>query len=178
MSLLRQASRRWAALGSVLYLDDFWKWKHQDGPLGPSLISVATAGSELVGCIHSTPARLNIGHQVRFCCYTSDSAVRPDYRRRGLLYGLIDHANGMRKTAGMEFGYFITFSPVLKKPYRRDYPSLPLDCTSFLKVQDLRLHLRRGLSRNRWVSFFGYAFLASKNSVLNLRNRKNRGRRK
>lgn len=167
VSLLRQASRPWAALASVVHLGDFWKWKHQDGPLGPSLISVAMAGSEVVGCIHSTPARLTLGGQVRFCCYTSDAAVRSDYRRKGLLYGLVDHANQVRTSAGMQFGYFMTLNPVLKKPYTRNYQTLPVDCTCFLKLWDLRPHLRRGLSTNRWIRLFGYALLALKSRLLN-----------
>ena len=46
---------------------------------------------------------------------------------------------------------------------------MPLSCTSFLKVRDVRLHLRMKPSGNRWINFLGYTLLASKNKALNIR---------
>jgi hypothetical protein len=165
VSLLRQASRRWTTLDSTTDLEAHWNWKHRKGPLGPSLVSVAVAGGELVGCNHTIPVRVRVGEQFLSCGYTCDAAVQADSRRRGMLSRLVDHSNGLRRTAGMEFCYFITFNPFLVKPYSRDYEQMPLSCTSFLKVRDVRLHLRSKSSGNRWLDLLGCTLLALKNKT-------------
>ena len=119
VSLLRQASRRWTTLDSMTDLEAHWTWKHRKGSLGPSLVSVAVAGGELVGCNHTIPVRLRVGERFLSCGYTCDAAVQADSRRRGILSRLVDHSDGLRRTAGIEFCYFVTFNPFLVKPYSR-----------------------------------------------------------
>lgn len=166
VSLLRETIPLWRSLDPGLPPEKHWKWKHRDGPLGPSLVSVAVAGGQVVGCNHSMPLRLRTAGGVRFCSYACDGAVGPQYRKRGLFYRIVDHSNGLREKAGIEANYFTTLNAFLIKPYSRDYPTLPLDCTTFLKVRDVRLHLRRKPSKNRWVNVLGYILLTAKNCTV------------
>jgi hypothetical protein len=41
-----------------------WKWKHQENPIGKSVVIVAESGEEIVGCLHAISLRMKIGDNI------------------------------------------------------------------------------------------------------------------
>lgn len=164
VSLLRRGSRRWSAFHSVRAAVEHWKWKHVEAPLGISHISLAMAGTEIVGSNYSVLRRFKVGSRFCLSAYGADVVVRPEYRRQRLSYRLAEKQDELGRKAGLEFWYWITQNPVLVRRYTRDFGILPLELTAFLKVADVRRHLRMRPTRKRLLKSIGY-------TLCDLRNR-------
>jgi GNAT superfamily N-acetyltransferase len=61
-----------------------FRWKHFEGPWGPSLLFVAEAGTEIVGFEGWLRARLTVGARTLEVLRAVDLGVRPDHRGRGV----------------------------------------------------------------------------------------------
>jgi len=63
---------------------ELWRWKHLDGPVGPSPALVAVAGSELVGLRALLRWPLAAGGRTVPAVRAVDTATHPDWRRQGI----------------------------------------------------------------------------------------------
>ena len=84
VELLFKVFREWRDRGKRSL--DFWKWMYLDNPLGDRLISVATVGDKIIGVKHDLFLSIKHGDKVLVGCLGTDSAVDPDFRRRGIYW--------------------------------------------------------------------------------------------
>ncbi len=73
---------------------DFWRWKHEENPFGPSPCLVATAGEEIVGLRVFMRWSWTLGSTRLKAVRAVDTATHPEWRGRGifsrLTRGLVD----------------------------------------------------------------------------------------
>jgi len=70
--------------GSVPRTAEFWRWKHERSPFGPSPVLLAEAGGELVGLRAFLRWRLAIGERTAEAVRAVDTATHPAWRGRGI----------------------------------------------------------------------------------------------
>lgn len=89
--------------GTVPRTEAFFRWKHLEGPFGPSPILLAEDGDRLVGLRAFLRWQLRRGERSLRAVRAVDTATHPDYRGRGifrrLTMGLVEEL----KTEGVDF---------------------------------------------------------------------------
>lgn len=70
--------------GSVPRTAEFWRWKHERSPFGPSPVLLAEAGGELVGLRAFLRWRLASGDRAVEAVRAVDTATHPAWRGRGI----------------------------------------------------------------------------------------------
>lgn len=86
---------------------DTWEYKHYKNPFQPSGIFGAFDGDRLVGMNAFMPMQYTDGNRVYNIVQSCESAVDPEYRRRGIFSGIILTAEKFYMMEG--FDYFIGF---------------------------------------------------------------------
>jgi Acetyltransferase (GNAT) domain len=89
VALLQRAFGRWPRGVDDVTPGEFFEWKHQSSPFGPSQMLVAARDSQMVGFIARMPWRLSVGGELRAAARVVDIAVEPSVHRRGLAMQLI-----------------------------------------------------------------------------------------
>jgi GNAT superfamily N-acetyltransferase len=84
LEVLQAAFGQWPRDIHGITPSEFFRWKHMDGPFGPSSILVAEADGTVIGCQGYMPWRLQAGEQILLTIRRIDLAVHPSYRRRGV----------------------------------------------------------------------------------------------
>jgi GNAT superfamily N-acetyltransferase len=75
---------------------EFFRWKTQRCPFGPSLSLVAEEEGQIIGFLAQLPWRLRAGEQTLTTLRGMDLAVHPDHRRRGVSLAIIRAAMGLQ----------------------------------------------------------------------------------
>jgi hypothetical protein len=73
---------------------DFFRWKHQDNPFGPSLMWVAVKDDSIVGFRALLRWRFRVGSRMYPALRPVDTVTHPRFRRRGVFRHLTAHALG------------------------------------------------------------------------------------
>jgi hypothetical protein len=99
---------------------DWWRWKHEDGPWGPSTGVGAVEGSQLLGVRVLLPWRFCVDGRPRPAYRAVDAATTPAAQGRGLFSTLNEEL--MRRVAAEEpecLGFFSTPNLESRRAYRR-----------------------------------------------------------
>jgi hypothetical protein len=89
LELLNGAFGQWPRGLDAIQPREFFRWKHQSSPFGPSTMLVAEIEAVPVGFMAMMPWRLSFGGQVHKTMRSVDLAVDPAVRRRGVSLLLI-----------------------------------------------------------------------------------------
>ena len=82
-----------------------WLWKLRGYELPFENVWLAFDGEKVVSQYAGIPVRVSTGEQVRWAVLSVDTMVDPDYRRRGLLTTMAQHAYGQWGELGAAFVY-------------------------------------------------------------------------
>ena len=159
VELLSEVFVEWKARGDSAI--DHWRWKYQDTPLGPQFVSVALKDDEIVGVSHDLQLYVKVGDDVIRSVYSTDAAVHPDHRRRGLNNRMRDLRKLHRE--GTDFRYRYTTNKILiernkRKIRENDDPAFlfPIDVNRYLLINDIGLHLEKKRTDHPWLNKIGY----------------------
>lgn len=83
--------------------EDYWRWKHEDNPFGPSYLLVAEDGGRPVGLRVFLRWELQSGDRTVPAVRAVDTATHPDYRRRGIFSRLTREALDLAAADGTAF---------------------------------------------------------------------------
>lgn len=83
--------------------EDYWRWKHEDNPFGPSYLLVAEDAGRPVGLRVFLRWRLRSGDRTVPAVRAVDTATHPDYRRRGIFSRLTREALELAAADGTAF---------------------------------------------------------------------------
>lgn len=122
---------------------EHWKWKYQGNPLKLSQIAVGESDNRIISCEHSFPLRIKIGEKVCLGHHSGDLAVHPDFRRMAISEKMRKLLVQMRQKPGSSLVYFVTFNPILIKSLSKFYLRFPYKVTTFIRIHDIDLHLRK-----------------------------------
>jgi GNAT superfamily N-acetyltransferase len=92
LDVLQAAFGRWPRAIHGVAPNEFFRWKHFDGPFGRSILLVAEADGAVVGFAAYMPWRFRAGEQILTTARGVDFAVHPAHRRRGVSVALIKAA--------------------------------------------------------------------------------------
>jgi GNAT superfamily N-acetyltransferase len=92
LEVLQAAFGQWPSGIHDVAPNEFFRWKHVDGPFGPSILLVAEADGAVVGFAAYMPWRFRASEQVVMTARGVDFAVHPSHRRRGVSVALIQAA--------------------------------------------------------------------------------------
>jgi GNAT superfamily N-acetyltransferase len=92
LEVLQAAFGRWPRGIHGVAPNEFFRWKHVDGPLGPSILLVAEADGAVIGFAAYMPWRFRAGEEILVTARGVDFAVHPSHRRRGVSVALIKAA--------------------------------------------------------------------------------------
>jgi GNAT superfamily N-acetyltransferase len=93
LELLRVAFGQWPRDIQGVTPREFFRWKHVDGPFGPSILVVAEARGAIIGLAAYLPWQFRAGEEVISTMRGVDFAVHPSYRRRGVSMAMRATAN-------------------------------------------------------------------------------------
>jgi hypothetical protein len=116
---------------------DFWRWKYKDNSLKMSIISVAESDGRIIGVDGTVLKNIKIGEEVLLCSYGTDSAVHPDFRRRGVSKNMSNLKRGLRNKAGIKFNYFSTENPIIIDSHSKTNPIFPYFILSYSRIRDI-----------------------------------------
>ena len=165
--LLQLVFKRWPPFDLKCTPLDHWNWRYKDNLTGQTTVTVAKDGNKLVGCIHWNPRRVKVGGGIFLGCCSLDMGVHPDYRQIGISNDLISTVDELRIRAGMEFSYFETSNPMHLRTIKRKVP-LYVDVTHFVRIKDIRLHLKKIFYKNKLIINIGFRTLHFINRIKNL----------
>ena len=95
---LPEAGRFLVDLGGPLFeerfprrtCEQFYHWKYYENPVGPAVVAIARAGSQIVSIAAAGPKRLHCDGQTYLVYELGDFLTAPDHRRQGLFSKLIE----------------------------------------------------------------------------------------
>jgi len=153
---------------------EHWKWKYLDNPMGKSYVTVAVSSGEIIGVNHAHPLKLKIGERVFLCGYASDTAVHPEFRRKGVYRKIVDLKNGIAGASGSHLNLSVTSNPIMIKIHQRN-PTMdpfPHEVLNLVKITDISLHLRKIPVKNPWFMRLGFHVARLINDLRNLTKRR------
>jgi GNAT superfamily N-acetyltransferase len=80
---------------------DYWAWKHERNPFGPSILLLAETDGRLVGVRAFLRWRLGCGGQVFEAAKPVDTVTHPDFQGRGIFTRLTSEACEVARQAGV-----------------------------------------------------------------------------
>lgn len=89
--------------GSVPRSVEFWRWKHELGPFGPSPVLLAESRGEIVGLRAFLRWRLRSGERDVEAVRAVDTATHPDWRGRGIFTRLTRELAALEAERGTAF---------------------------------------------------------------------------
>jgi hypothetical protein len=66
-------------------LFDYWRWKHLDNSLGPSVVILAKTGNQLEGCDQGILLNIKIFNNIYLCSQDTDDSVNLNFRGMGMI---------------------------------------------------------------------------------------------
>jgi GNAT superfamily N-acetyltransferase len=146
-----------------------WKWKYIDCPSGNAIVNVAESGNRIVGVDHSVPLEVKLGDKIELINYTSDLAVHPEFRRKGIAKMLINESDVKRKELAIERLFFATRRSYVIQDYSKMFPFPVLN---LVRIRDINKQLRAIPVKNQSYLKTGFHILKFLNSISNVyRNR-------
>lgn len=169
VKLLALAFKGWPHFDIKCSPLDHWRWKHEDNPLGKSIISVAVCDDEIIGCIHSIPKMFKIRDKIFICYDVGDVAVHPHFRKLGV-YGKIDDLKAKLLTkANAYLAIGVTSNPIIVgRGIKIGWHYLPHTILNLIRIRDIDLHLKMTPTKNSWTKKNVYHFLKTANKIRNL----------
>lgn len=99
----------------------YWTWKHNQNPnFDPSLIAVAVADNQVIGCNHWILRDLKLSNEITVkVVLAAEVLVRPDFRGQGLGTKLLQYMREQRifEEKGAVFSYMFTNGTLNKRLY-------------------------------------------------------------
>lgn len=92
---------------------EHWRWKYLDNPLRMSSIVVGESGGSIIGCDHSGYRSVKLRERTFIFAQGMDSAVHPEFRRRGVYTKLGDKKVEFRDALKVDSNYWISGNPVI-----------------------------------------------------------------
>jgi GNAT superfamily N-acetyltransferase len=89
--------------GSIPRSEEFWRWKHQHNPFGPSLVLLAFDDELLIGLRAFMRWDWHMDDQVFRCLRAVDTATHPEYQGKGVFKKLTLELIDQAKAGGYEF---------------------------------------------------------------------------
>jgi len=106
LALLQESFGAVQRSSSVLRSIDFWDWKYRKGPFGAAIVQVARIEGRIAAAGSLWPMSLTWEHRRLRALQPCDTAVHPDFRRRGL-FGVLNEA---RKELAAERRFDLIFN--------------------------------------------------------------------
>lgn len=166
--LLELAIEGWSNLDVKCSSLDHWRWKHQCNPLGKSYVSVGASEDNIIGCNHATPRKVKIGNTVFLCYNGVDSAVHPDFRRRGVYTNTLELLNKFALENGVKLRYAITQNPIIIEHRSKNYLMFPQDVMVFVRILDIDLQLKMMPEKNAMMKNYGFHLAKLYNNLRNI----------
>ena len=107
-----------------------------------SIISVAESDGRIIGVDGTVLKNIKIGEEVLHGSYGTDSAVHPDFRRRGVSKNMSNLKRGLRNKADIKFNYSSTENPIIIDSHSKTNPIFPYFILSYSRIRDIGLHNR------------------------------------
>ena len=147
---------------------EHWKWKYTQNPLKLNSINLGVSQGRIIGVDHSLLLRVKLGDNTILCHYAADTAVHPDFRKRGVSNKLIALNNKMRMKENVQLIYFVSGDPIMIKAWSRTYPRFPKDILNFVRIRDINLQLRKMPINNVWLMKLGFRTAKLLNDLMNM----------
>jgi len=144
---------------------DYWRWKHLDNPLGPSVVILAKTGDQLMGCNHGIPLNIKIFNNIYPCSQGTDDSVSPNFRGMGISKELQNMRLDVEKKKFWALNYGVIGDPILVKSYKKRYNFLPIKISNLIKVKDIELHLDMVNDKYKIFKKYGYCFSSYLNNI-------------
>jgi GNAT superfamily N-acetyltransferase len=151
--------------GDAKFPLDYWKWKYLDCPLGSHVV-VADWDGKIVGVECHLLLKILIDEKISLSSYSDDSAVHPDYRRKGISKNMLQYALDL-STRAMHFA-IQTHEATVKNAKRQGMVLFPFSISHMLHVRDVDKHFRMKQTENNLVVRFGFSVLKLLNRIKNL----------
>ncbi len=140
---------------------DHWRWLYQDNPLGPCNVAVAVKGHEIAGVSHELHLYTKVGNVIEKTLYTTDVAVHPEHRRRGLHNRMQAFRFLHREDYGFQYSYS-TSKILIERNTRKlregndPHQLFPVEINRYLLIRDIDLHLEKKKTDYPWIMKQGY----------------------
>ena len=167
LKLLQLAFNGWPHINLSCSTIEHWKWKHEDNPVGKSIISVGASDGKTIGCSHTIPLRMKIKDGVFLCCIGVDVAVRPNFRGIGVYGNMLDFKRRFEKQVGMKLHFTITGNPFIIKRLSKRESRFPLKIVNLVRILDINKHLKAMPINNGWFVKPGFHFVKLMNKLKN-----------
>lgn len=165
INLLELCYGGWLKFDITCPILDYWRWKHHDNPVGPSIVVVAKKGNQIIGCNHGIPLKLKIFRDIYLCSQGTDDAVSPNFRGMGISKELQNMRLDVEKKKFWTLNYGVIGDPILVKSYKKRYNYLPIKISNLNKVKDIELHLDMVNEKDKIFKKYGYYFLSYLNKI-------------
>ncbi len=142
-----------------------WKWKYLDNPSENVIVNVAESGNRIVGVDHSIPLKVKLGNKFELINFTSDLAVHPDFRRKGIAKMLINESDVKRKRLGSERLFFATRRSFIIQDYSKMFPFPILNLS---RIKNINKQLRAIPVKNPTFMKMGFHTIKFLNSISNI----------
>jgi len=146
---------------------EHWRWKFEDNPLKPIIISLGTSDDKIIGCIHRIPRRIKIEDSVFLCCSGADVAVHPNFRKMGVFKKMDELAKKSEVKSGIKIFYGISSNPIMIKYYSNYRHIFPQGTFAFVRIKDVDRHLQMVHIRNANLYKYGFHVLRNLNKFRN-----------
>jgi len=167
VELLNEVFHGWPRLDVPVPPLEFWKWKYQDNPYKPNIITVSEEQGRIIGVNHSFGMRIKIGNHIVKSNYAADTAVSKEHQGKGISRDLIKLHLQIRDKERIKFTYFITRNPYLIKMNKKTYPVFPFTINNLVKIQDIGKQLTAMPIKNELLLKTGFQLLKLKNHISN-----------
>jgi GNAT superfamily N-acetyltransferase len=146
---------------------DHWKWKYLDTPHG-SIFIVTIWNGKIVGVAGILLLNVKID-AITYSGYGDDSAIHPDYRRKGIYKDMLYFGEELikKEKTALRFGIQIHEASELMAK-RRGYDLFPFHISHMLKVRDIGLHFKKRPTKNNLASRIGFSTLRLLNQLMNM----------
>lgn len=87
---------------------DYFRWQSREGPAGEAIVSVArsaAAPARVIGLYSVLPLRVKLGAEIALGSVLLNAVVHPEYRGRGVLVALAEHAFARCAGRGIRFSF-------------------------------------------------------------------------
>jgi ribosomal protein S18 acetylase RimI-like enzyme len=170
--LLEIAFNSWPNFDLKCSLFEHWKWKYRDNPQKEIYIILAEKNGSLVGCHHSIPTEIRNREKTIQTHQSSDLAVHPEFRRKGIARTLgteiakLVFNKGIKSKISFELNPSILRSNIISK-----YEILPQPVTIFTRIEDIDLYLT-SFKKSNFLGKYGYKLLKFRNKIQKLSSTK------
>lgn len=166
VTLLEAAFDPWPRFDLPVTPLDHWAWKYKDNPLKQIIISLALKDEEIIGCYHDLAQTIKIGNRYFSSYQGVDTAVKSDYRGRGIYRKLIRFAFEMENKLGKPFHYGIDIQQAtLRVSQELGLKKMPHNKLVLSRIMDLDKHFNETETKYTSLKKQGYKILSRYNQI-------------